>query len=803
MMERIKRAVGIKAPPPPVPPDPNYTDNVWMLNGYCQKNSEFQDVNVVRYYNASIDPVQPNSICPVSILDTRYMLANGNGTAGVSSFNGRSGAVTLSQGDVQPITDQLYAPSAIQSDGVFLTIGQVPGSLEASTQRITVQAVAGQYEIVADNGSARATALLNPQGATTSVSSLVINQGTRINQIQSSIVMSADGPASSSIDLETYKIALTSGGGAAGGNATILLDPYSAIITSTAQSTNKAAHQWITSIPGATGTLTLNSYPANFVTPMTTLTFDYTGNLSMTANSLLTKGYADSQYAPIGSNGTFVNTFNGRSGLVTLFPSDVVNAVGSYYPTLTVTPSKGNATLFQLYQNDDLSGQSTSVRWIQAGVYNGTYLVTSSLSGCTTTSSFLQNYNSTIIQGGVSGRYGLSGTALNLTTVGNSGSLTYAGTGGGTILWTPNSLLTQGYADTRYAAIGGGGSNYTLPVANSTTLGGVMIGSNLTIDSNGVLSANIPAGGVTSFNTRSGSVTLLSTDVYPITDGRYMLANAPAGGVTSFNTRTGSVTLTANDVTPITNPLYLASVTKQFGAFGNATFLGNVTQTAGGYGFTGTAYQPGTNPNGHAGFVAGIGTQASIGGWAAGYNNPPGAELYCYNGNVTTNNGRLYLSSTGAYYDCTLTGGLSKSWSDSSILTRAYADSRYSQGGANGSLPVNGTVTGPINWTIPQKGNASLAMYVSFDPSVGMYFDNSDYPVQTITGMTVPNKGMADKWYAPKVSALTGREPVTTEVQLGDKFLQIEEGRIVGVISAAEREAWIQETDELIRKRGQ
>ena len=100
MMERIKRAVGIKAPPSPVPPDPNYTYNVWMLNGYCQKNSEFQDVNVVRYYNASIDPVQPNSICPVSILDTRYMLANGNGTAGVSSFNGRIGAVVLLDADI-------------------------------------------------------------------------------------------------------------------------------------------------------------------------------------------------------------------------------------------------------------------------------------------------------------------------------------------------------------------------------------------------------------------------------------------------------------------------------------------------------------------------------------------------------------------------------------------------------------------------------------------------------------------------------------------------------------------------------
>jgi hypothetical protein len=43
----------------------------------------------------------------------------------------------------------------------------------------------------------------------------------------------------------------------------------------------------------------------------------------------------------------------------------------------------------------------------------------------------------------------------------------------------------------------GGGSNYALPVATSTTLGGVIIGGNLSITSNGVLSAQ-PGGNVTS-----------------------------------------------------------------------------------------------------------------------------------------------------------------------------------------------------------------------------------------------------------------------------------------------------------------
>lgn len=55
------------------------------------------------------------------------------------------------------------------------------------------------------------------------------------------------------------------------------------------------------------------------------------------------------------------------------------------------------------------------------------------------------------------------------------------------------------------------GSGYTLPVASNSTLGGVIVGDNLTINANGVLSAQ--AGGVTAFNNRTGNVTLTANDV--------------------------------------------------------------------------------------------------------------------------------------------------------------------------------------------------------------------------------------------------------------------------------------------------
>lgn len=55
------------------------------------------------------------------------------------------------------------------------------------------------------------------------------------------------------------------------------------------------------------------------------------------------------------------------------------------------------------------------------------------------------------------------------------------------------------------------GNSYVLPAATNSTLGGIIVGSNLTI-ANGVLSATSAGGGVTAFNNRTGNVTLTAND---------------------------------------------------------------------------------------------------------------------------------------------------------------------------------------------------------------------------------------------------------------------------------------------------
>jgi hypothetical protein len=82
------------------------------------------------------------------------------------------------------------------------------------------------------------------------------------------------------------------------------------------------------------------------------------------------------------------------------------------------------------------------------------------------------------------------------------------------------------------------GNSYILPAATNSTLGGIIVGDNLSINANGVLSAQ--AGGVSSFNNRTGNVTLTANDVLGTATQfsgpafeQFISANLPAGGLLS------------------------------------------------------------------------------------------------------------------------------------------------------------------------------------------------------------------------------------------------------------------------------
>jgi hypothetical protein len=64
------------------------------------------------------------------------------------------------------------------------------------------------------------------------------------------------------------------------------------------------------------------------------------------------------------------------------------------------------------------------------------------------------------------------------------------------------------------------GNSYVLPPATANTLGGIIVGDNLTINANGLLSATAGAG-VSTFNNRTGNVTLTANDVSAVANDLY------------------------------------------------------------------------------------------------------------------------------------------------------------------------------------------------------------------------------------------------------------------------------------------
>lgn len=107
----------------------------------------------------------------------------------------------------------------------------------------------------------------------------------------------------------------------------------------------------------------------------------------------------------------------------------------------------------------------------------------------------------------------------------------------------------------------GGGGNYTLPTASGSTLGGVKVGSGLTINTSGVLSADVTASTLTAYAkttdlsavAKSGSYNDLSNK--PTIPSAYTLPNATSstlGGVkvgSNISVSNGTISVTKSNVT--------------------------------------------------------------------------------------------------------------------------------------------------------------------------------------------------------------------------------------------------------------
>ena len=126
-----------------------------------------------------------------------------------------------------------------------------------------------------------------------------------------------------------------------------------------------------------------------------------------------------------------------------------------------------------------------------------------------------------------------------------------------------NGVTPDGSGNVTISVSGGGGSggNYTLPTASSSTLGGVKVGSGLTINTSGVLSADVTASTLSAYAkttdlsavAKSGSYNDLSNK--PTIPSAYTLPAASSsvmGGVkvgSNISVTGGTISLVKNNVT--------------------------------------------------------------------------------------------------------------------------------------------------------------------------------------------------------------------------------------------------------------
>jgi hypothetical protein len=148
-------------------------------------------------------------------------------------------------------------------------------------------------------------------------------------------------------------------------------------------------------------------------------------------------------------------------------------------------------------------------------------------------------------------------------------------------------------------------NSYVLPPATANTLGGVIIGSNLSITGNGVLSANIPPGGVESFNNRTGAITLTANDVsslsFPLSGNLTVTSGEKRIRGDVSGTFSGNGTYYPRDIYGITREGVESNITYQYymGVGYNGTLNPGTLSTSGAAGIAVgyTAINPNATPD--------------------------------------------------------------------------------------------------------------------------------------------------------------------------------------------------------------
>jgi hypothetical protein len=479
--------------------------------------------------------------------------------------------------------------------------------------------------------------------------------------------------------------------------------------------------------------------------------------------------------------GTVVSSNNGYNSSASLLPTSSLGQVVMDFLTTTTSPVTATTgqTILTSYYNGSSCYNTSGYKAATTGTTTMSYSFANSNYG----------YMAFAIQSSTSGGGNALSDALTINNTGNTviaggKSLALADAGGNLVsLKAPSSVgaytltLPTGQGGSGQALIndGAGGlswgspaSGYTLPLATTTMLGGVKVGSGLSVDAAGVISA-----------ATSGTVSSVSTAA----------ANNGVTATWATNTTTPALTIGLGAITPISvNGLTLAAQTTGFTVAGGTTTSKTLTVnnslglsgtdgstlniggggTLGTNAYTSTAYAPLASPT----FTGTVTNNGSFAGTAVlpAANGGTGQNSYAI-GDL------LYASTSSALSKLTAAAagnalisggaGTAPSWGKIDLATHVSGILPVANGGTGSStqnwvdLTTNQTIAGAKTWS----GLGTFNLGLSASGAALNLNGNSNFATDINTGTSTGAVNIASGTVGSNVITIGNKLGVTSLTQ--------------------------------------
>jgi hypothetical protein len=488
-----------------------------------------------------------------------------NGGTGVTSATG-SGSVVLSTSPTL-VTPNLGTPSTLVGTNISGTAANLTAGNVTTNANLTGDVTSlGNATTLAASGVVSGT-----YGSSTAIPTFTVDSKGRIT-------VASNTSITAGVNTLTYTTASSYANGGTISGTTLTLAAANETnpgLISTGAQTIAGAKTFNGNLSAPTVTTPIYASTPQALTSGSTISWNpangLNANVTLNQNSTLSFSSTPSS----GSYGTLVITQDATGGRTITLPSTDNKVLGSTSTTsIALSTAGGSKDILNFYYDgtnffwnigQGYGTASTSSQVNLTSSVTGTLPVANGGTGVTTLTGLVKGNGTNVMTAAVAGTDYQA--PLTLTTT---------GTGAATISGTTLNIPTP--------------NDYTLTTASASTLGGVKVGNNLSIDGSGVLSANINASSI------SGTVAVANggTGVTSSTGtGSVVLSASPA----LTGTPTAPTATSGNNTTQIATTAFVTAAVAAGGGGGSSTYTTGLNSSLGGYVFYVT-------PDGKHGLVA-------------------------------------------------------------------------------------------------------------------------------------------------------------------------------------------------------